>query len=379
MDPNRGKPPGHKYEESAFAMTPFLSRSDLEGFTEPTGRSLRRMEALWACVGIALLCVACGGTPSTPAPGTPSDSATPANPAPGDVARNYVDELLDIMQSHSINRARINWADFRAQVTQSAQGAQTIPDLFPSISLALGLLEDHHSFYRGAPGTGWVRNPSSPQCIAAPVTSPRVPPDIGYVHISGFSNTAPGADVAFADAIEDHVRSMDSPDLAGWIVDVRGNGGGNMWPMIAGVGSVLGEGVAGHFVPPLGDPATRWGYQGGGAFLGDNELARTTAPYTLINPAPRVAVLTDAAVASSGEAVVVAFRARPNTRSFGSPTCGLSTANQRYHLSDGGMLFLTVAVMADRAFTPYGESLIPDELAPGDEEIVESAITWLRR
>ena len=50
-----------------------------------------------------------------------------------------------------------------------------------------------------------------------------------------------GADsVGFAISIENQIRAADAPDLAGWIVDLRGNTGGNMWPMIAGVGSTLG-------------------------------------------------------------------------------------------------------------------------------------------
>lgn len=55
---------------------------------------------------------------------------------------------------------------------------------------------------------------------------------------------------------------LDAPDLVGWIVDLRGNGGGNMWPMIAGVGPVLGEGTAGAFVDP-DDNVTLWGYANG--------------------------------------------------------------------------------------------------------------------
>jgi carboxyl-terminal processing protease len=144
------------------------------------------------------------------------------------------------------------------------------------------------------------------------------------------------------------------------------------------VAPVLGEGVAGYFVPPGASP-TEWGYRSGGAFAGASVVVQTSAPYTLIRPAPRVAVLTDNVVASSGEAVVVAFRARPSTRSFGSATCGLSTANQGFSLSDGASLLLTVSVMADRTLTPYGRPLVPDESVSGDAEVVQAAIAWLRR
>ena len=85
-------------------------------------------------------------------------------------------------------------------------------------------------------------------------------------------------------------------------------------------------------------------------------------PYTLKRPAPRVAVLSDNRIASSGEATLIAFLRRPNTRSFGQPTCGLSTANATYPLSDSATLTLTTSVMADRAKTPFGDSIPPDEV-----------------
>ena len=50
--------------------------------------------------------------------------------------------------------------------------------------------------------------------------------------------------------IQDQIKIMDHPYNIGWIVDLRGNGGGNMWPMLAGIGPILGEGIAGYFIDP---------------------------------------------------------------------------------------------------------------------------------
>ena len=80
---------------------------------------------------------------------------------------------------------------------------------------------------------------------------------------------------------------------------------------------------------------------------------------------------------SSGEAVVIAFKGRPDTRSFGDRTCGKSTANELYPMSDGATLNLTGAVMADRNRTPYGSFVQPDENVPGIR-VVERAVEWLR-
>jgi hypothetical protein len=320
---------------------------------------------------ICLLTASCGGSRT---PTTPSGNGIVAGVS--SLAQSYLTEIVNLMQANSINRDRINWTDVRAKVSQSAQGAQTIADTYPAISMALGFLDDHHSFYSGASGGG-VGNPNARRCAAPGASTPTMPADVGYVKVGSFSSTAPGADRAFADAIQQQIRSADAAAVIGWIVDVRGNGGGNMWPMVAGVGAVLGEGVAGYFVSP-GGASTPWSYQGGGSFSGGSLVSQTSTPYQLMRPGTRVAVLTDNLVASSGEAVVVSFRGRPNTRSFGAATCGLSTANQSYRLSDGGMLYLTVALMADRNRTPYGDSMGPDETVPGDADVVQRAIAWLR-
>lgn len=329
--------------------------------------------AIWLLA--LLLTDACGGGSST------APTAAPAPPpvqVPGASSRasDYTLEILNVMQINSINRDRINWSDFRSQVVQRASGAQTIPDLFPAISLALGLLDDHHSFYQAA-GGGGLGNPRFPRCAAATPAPAAVPSDIGYVKVAGFGDATPGADRTFADSVQQQIRAADSATLAGWIVDVRGNTGGNMWPMVAGVGPVLGDGVAGYFVSPSGG-AQDWSVRNGVALNGTTEISRTTTAYTLARPSPRVAVLTDNLVASSGEAVVVSFRGRSNTRSFGDATCGVSSANSGFRLSDGATLQLTVAVLADRNRNNYGTSIAPDEAIAGDGEVVQRAIAWLR-
>jgi len=103
-----------------------------------------------------------------------------------------------------------------------------------------------------------------------------------------------------------------------------------------------------------------------------------TAPYRVRREQPRLAVLSDNGIASSGEATLIAFRRRPNTRSFGEATCGLSTSNATYTLSDGGILTLTTAVMADRLKTPFGDSIPPDEVFTDQGQAVQRAIAWLQ-
>ena len=311
------------------------------------------------------------------------DAATPTQPSPAPpptisaTARQYLEQVLNVMQNNSINRLTIDWASVRAEVNAAAGTAQTIDETFPAIRVAIARLGDGHSSYRSASGTTTIfvatRSCTGTGGAARPAS---LPDTIGYVSVGFFGGT-PAEAVVFANNIQNVIRAADRDDLAGWIVDLRGNGGGNMWPMIAGVGPVLGDDVLGFFISPTG-ATSQWELRDGASISGTFVAHRVDNPYRVRRQRPRVAVLTDGGVASSGEATVVAFRQRPDTRSFGLPTCGLSTANSGFTLSDGAVLNLTVSVMADRTRVPYGDRIQPDEVVADRNELVTRAVAGLQ-
>ena len=317
---------------------------------------------------LLLFTVACGKSAAPTAP-TPSSATTLST-----VARTYLDQLLTLMQQASINRLTIDWTSFRNRVMTAAGAAQTIEELLPAIRVAIELLADGHSSYRTPSGT--VIFVPRRTCSAPTVADPVVPANVGYVRVGAFSGSG-GEATAFADGIQERIRLADRDDLLGWIVDLRGNGGGNMWPIVAGLGPILGESVVGYFIDPLG-AETNWEYRSGASWNGGFLVQRVTTPYRLRREQPRVAVLSDNRIASSGEASLIAFRQRANTRSFGQPTCGLSTANRTSTLSDGATLTLTVSTMADRAKTKYGDIVPPDELIDDSSQVIQRALNWLQ-
>jgi carboxyl-terminal processing protease len=81
---------------------------------------------------------------------------------------------------------------------------------------------------------------------------------------------------------------------------------------------------------------------------------------------------------SAGEAIAIAFRGRPNTRSFGTPTCGLSTGVQQISLETGGRVAVVNSVMVDRTKERFGGVLQPDEAITDPSAIVPRALAWLR-
>ena len=293
----------------------------------------------------------------------------PSSPA----VQKYLEEVVTIMQANFINRAAINWVVFKQNLQAQASGAQTIEQAYPAVEFAIVALGDKHTQFYGArpvksPETGTAKQPPT-------YPDEPVPEDIGYIRIPWVVGSQEKLDAYIAN-VQAQIKARDKPAVKGWLVDLRGNMGGNMWPMLVGVGPILGEDTLGYSVD-ANNIKTTWRYEKGKALSDGDIEAETANYYTLKSATPVVAVLTDTLTASSGEAVAVAFKARKHTRSFGAGTCGVSTDRSRFYLSDGSVLLLTTAVFADRRLIRYGHSLAPDEpLKPA--EVVPRAIRWIR-
>jgi len=173
--------------------------------------------------------------------------------------------------------------------------------------------------------------------------------------------------------------------INGWIVDLRRNKGGSVWPMLVAIGVLLGEGEVGKFVYRDGREEV-WYYATGTATLNDKEMASA-----LIEDIPDyrdapVALLLSPLTASAGELLTIAFSGRKKTRTFGEPTSGIPTANTNFELADGAHLVLTTAACADRNGRLYLESLAPDEVLESDwsnfssdsDPLIQAALKWLR-
>lgn len=313
---------------------------------------------------------------------------TPSQPMPsnmGALAQLYLSDALDVMEFNSIRRYEIDWTEFRTAAVAEAEAAaaQTPADIHPVVVSSLERIGDNHSFFQAPPGQAAAATARAAVGPAkADPTSQLLEPGVGYLEVPAFSGGGAEAD-SLARMYHQLIESVDTMSaVCRWVVDVRGNTGGNMWPMIAGLGPILGEDTVGFFVDP-DTVASSWFYDGGEAGIEDIVVARADPAYSLA-AMPNVAVLHDSLTASSGEAVAVAFRGRAAARSFGEETWGVSTANAAFPLSDGGVIFLTVSTMADRNGTLYGVEVVPDEAVAGTktgdratDAALDAAVTWL--
>jgi hypothetical protein len=276
----------------------------------------------------------------------------------------YLDNAVDTMETFSINKKKINWKSFRAQVLKDSRGATTYSQTYPAIQNALLSLGDQHSFFK----TPEQHQLWKDAALRIPVKQKKErkrslgmmrDENIAELDVETFTSGDEKEMLNYAGRLQESIKDLDKYHPKGWIVDLDYNRGGNMWPMLAGIGPLLGEGISGYFVPTDGKRIA-WKYQNGEVWSGNELMLKISKPYQIKRNDSPVALFVTHRTASSGEAVVVAFIGRPNTRIYGDPTAGLSSANQGYTLVDGAQLILTSAVFADRNGRLYGSKIQPD-------------------
>lgn len=310
-------------------------------------------------------------------------------------ARTYLTSALDTMQAHSMYRDSVDWDRLRTEALRRADGAQTPSDTYSALRYALDQLDDHSGLMGAERAADWANRNAGPDTAeVGPPPKDRLLEDaFGYVRVPMMNTGDEAIKTARADSVQTIIARVDLQSPCGWIVDLRGNRGGNMWPMLAGLGPLLGEGPVGAFVSPDGE-TTSWVYEDGRAKIeGATENAKQAAvrgeAYRLSRTTPPVAVLVGEETASSGEAVLIAFQGRSNTRIFGTSTKGLTTANGMFELRDGARMFLATSAMADRTGTPYTGRISPDVRVEGTgqedktnlagDPVVAAATAWLKK
>ena len=317
----------------------------------------------------------------------------------------YVGSALDSLEAVALTRGQVDWAAVRSEAFRRAAGAPSTPAAYPALRYALDALGDNHSFLqlsdslaaaeRAALGIAAQSEEVAGRANRRSPYNARMAPEARLIERDGrsfaFVFMPQGRrNDSFAEQFQAEVGRLAASPACGWVVDLRGNGGGNMWPMLAGLGPILGEGRHGSSTGAEGETEYAWVYRGGQAIAimadgAENVLSRVVKPVAPIPASTPVAVLTDRGTGSSGEVMAVSFRGRPNARSFGETTAAASTSTRGIRLSDGANMVVATAVLNDATGVPYPSGIRPDveiaigeEMAPaGRDPVVAAATDWL--
>ena len=285
-------------------------------------------------------------------------------------ARSYLNEILLILENNSVNKDKIDWNNFKNEVFKLAKNSKKIEDTYPAIDSAISLLEDNHSYFKAI-----IENEQNHESKILPtLLDENTPKDIGYVRVPFCIGNEMHLDEYFV-TIQNKLRSQNNQELKGWIIDLRNNFGGNMWPMLLALEPFFMKDTIGYFLDS-DDNYEAWILRNGAAFINNQKIYSNKLYATLDLTDSKVAVLIDNKTASSGEATAIALKGRNKTKLFGKPTYGVSTGCVPHTLSDGSIINLAESIFTDKNKNKYGLSIIPD-YKTDSLETVQRAIDWI--
>lgn len=297
-------------------------------------------------------------------------------------ARDYLSHALDVMETRSVRRDQVDWTHLRREAFTRAESARTPSDTYPVIAQALKDLGDRHSYFLTSTEAAIQRQ--GQEDTFPGLTGRRLPHALGYLALPAVGGARETRDTYVGQGRAAVKEVERNGNACGWIIDLRQNEGGLVGPMFAVAAPFLGEGKVGAFVFADGT-STPWSVKNRRPEL-NGEQSPWGAADPLRTPDPPVAVLTDGRTASSAEALLVAFRGRPGTRTFGAESRGVPTGIEGFPLSDGAVIALTTARDADRTGRVYDEAIPPDQNVPtvradigtDRDEVVKAAAQWLQ-
>ena len=279
--------------------------------------------------------------------------------------------MVTLIKKHSLVKDSTDWEAFGTQIEADIDALPTIDSANTVLSKIIKELRkygDHHSFYYSKERS--KENKANTQSVLMP-ESKLIGNSIGYLSLPSHFSQNSKLERLYADTLKQQIERLDqNHEITGWIVDLRENSGGNMWPMIAGLNPLVKDGTVGYFVTSKKE--LKWTTHAKKPYY----LKRTASAYKCKNVNHKIAVLIDSLTASSGEMTAISLFGMEHSKSFGNESAGYTTANAGYTLSNGDNFYLASSFCMDRNKKMYKGKIQPDVQAD-DSEAIDKAVEWI--
>ncbi len=265
----------------------------------------------------------------------------------------YFDVALDLISVRSLQRDLIDWERIRSEAHLAMAATSPEGDFGAAQMLLRAVMQDirsvggdGHNHFLSADEARAVRaGVTSPSQATLPTVMPNEPaPGLVKVIVPRFASTDE-AGRRYVESLWLHQEAAIDETTCGIVVDLSSNSGGNMYPMLQGLGPLLGEGPLLGFIDAAGNElqvTMNDRYQ-----LAENGITNTV--YTPERPVPdlgerslAIAVVIGPMTASAGEATAIGLLAADfPVRLFGETTSGFATSGDGFPLMDGAMVLLS--------------------------------------
>ncbi|MEO1172004.1 MAG: S41 family peptidase [Myxococcota bacterium] len=301
----------------------------------------------------------------------PADSKLP--PDVRATVTDFYDRMFEVLKAEYIFRDSVAWPRIHQAVMEKALKEENFDDAVSHSADVFDAIKCDHCllFTESFRLSGTLSKPISADDFSTnflkryeqrPKFDVRlVDGNVGYILIPGMlliDLTREQLDAETQRLYDQIAGLMRRSKPVGWIVDLRFNVGGNVYPMLAALHPLLGDGVCYRTLDRNQKPMDDHSLKGGVFYSGDRS---ETGAVLSVKPdrAVPVAVIIGGMTGSAGEDIAVAFKTRPATRFIGETTYGFLTANELTDLPGNSQMAYTTSYVAD-AKNVYRPVIEPD-------------------
>jgi len=312
-----------------------------------------------------------------------------------------VDSLYTFIKSNSVYRNTVDWSPIDIAFRKNLMNAQSLKDTMNCFVYVLDILNDVHTqiflnnqYYGNYPKFDdttmiWLK-PLNDKAVSLTnkIHTELLTNKIAYVRVPSIQVYDKKQIDNYAQSLYDSINKFSFKKVTGFIIDLRLNGGGNIYPMLSGLSSFLGEGVIGYETDVYDSIARKWEIKNGNFVIGGYQTTEKAVKLKSIFQKTPVVVLISPVTKSSGSMTAIAFKKRPKTFFIGEPTAdGYTTSNGYFQFAPNLTLNFATNFVADRGMTIYKTTVNPDiNVYHGDnfenlksDKKVKLAVQWLTK
>ena len=195
------------------------------------------------------------------------------NRNPNKLSEAYISKAINMIKENSLYKDSVDYKNLERIALKIAGDARDYSDCHLAIEYLLESLRpfgDNHSFFMTIEERKlWENDPLNAEKIE--YAEVRAIENVGYILVPPFHSGDEELMVKYAAHMHAEMRKIMTPQLKGWIVDLRQNSGGNQEPMIMGLAPLLDKGKIGSLLDVNGNHE-HWYCRDGSYFWEDKKV-----------------------------------------------------------------------------------------------------------